>query len=272
MLMVAGVAGAASALAWVTTACSSFTADETPSGSEAGADGADGDAGARPPEDGGSESSGPAFCASHADAAACNDFDGTRLYDGWNVMMGDGGTIGTDDTLFVSPPRSMRSTLDGTHNADARLVRPLTVPVKRVRLSFQLRPTKLMLPSGGNMLSVAEIYCGDGAGLNEGTYLFIEGPANGLKVYGGPNTVNSEGLPPLPMDQWTRIVIDARFADTASAATIEIGTNSAVGIPISSTCTMDTIFEAKVGFSTYSGAIADGLFDDVLLEIDPAGP
>jgi len=153
------------------------------------------------------------------------------------------------------------------------LVRPLLAPVQRVRLSFQLRLTSLMLPSGGNTLSVAEIYCGDGQSLNEGTYVFIEGPANGLKVYGGPNTTVSAALPPVPMDQWTRIVIDGRFGGADSAATISIGNNpAAVTIPISPTCTMDSIFEAKVGFSTYSGAIGDGAFDDVLLEIDPTGP
>jgi hypothetical protein len=259
--------------ALIVPACGAFTADTTP----ANADGGGGADGATATGDGGSggeagstEAGSTGFCAMHTSVALCSDFDGPNELAGWNVDVTAGGSsLQTDAKIFRSAPRSLRSALAGAMITDARLTRPIPRAAKRVRVSFEVQLVGGALQTG-QQISIAEIYCG-GTALDKGAYVFVEEPAGLVAAYAGDSASTRTGLSPLNPNDWTPIVLDARFGLDPVVVVTVAGTSSAP-LPIAKTCATLPLFEVRLGLSTYTTVTAQGFLDNVLFEVDPTGP
>lgn len=258
--------------ALIVPACQAFTADATPANADGGgADGAtatgDGGSGG---EAGTTEAGSTGFCANHPPVELCSDFDGANELAGWNVDVTAGGSsLQTDAKIFRSAPRSLRSALAGAMITDARLTRPIPRAAKRVRVSFEVQLVRGALQTG-QQISIAEIYCG-GPALDEGAYVFVEEPAGLVAAYAGDNASTRTGLSPLNPNDWTPIVLDARFGPEPVVVITVAGTSSAP-LPIAKTCATLPLFEVRLGLSTYTTVTAQGFLDNVLFEVDPTGP
>lgn len=264
-LSLAVLSGAAA----IVQACSSFRAADEPT-AEAGIDAPSTTTG-----DGGLETSTGAssFCAAHVDAAGCADFDGVDLFDGWTPVTTDGGSLVTDETLFLSPPRSLRSTIvSDTAFTAARLTHPISPAAKRVRLSFVYRRGQGALASM-EQISIAEVFCSSGSAMSaEGVWVFLENPSFDVIVHdntgGAKDTMMT--MPPLVVNDWTPIVLDARLEGPSPTVDVTVGASSTVRFALSPSCLTYPTFDMIVGLSTYTpGVSGKGFFDNVLYEVNP---
>jgi hypothetical protein len=251
----------------IVQACTAFSAAVEPA-AEAGLDAPStttGDSGlATSTGDGG-------FCLEHADAEVCSDFDGVNPFDGWTRVTTDGGTLVTDETVSLSPPRSLRSTMvSNTTNTIARLTHAISPSAKRVRLSFEYKRGAGGLASM-EQISIAEVFCANAGGA-DGVWVFLESPTFDVIVhyfsaFGAETTMT---IPPLVANDWTHIIVDARLEGKSPTVDITVGAASARQFPLSPSCLTDPTFELVVGHSTYSpGVSAEGFFDNVLYEVNP---
>lgn len=245
------------ALAYLATtvgACSSFGVVDPPGGGEP-ADASAGDASDVP------------FCAAHASATLCRDFDpparvddgwtGTELLGGGAVLASNAESAGGAQSLHSVVARSPELSSRGRLYQDVASARP------RTRLSFDI---KIRTPAiiGTGELSVAELLCTT-AGVNDGAWLYYHassvGPVFGVETERGSRFAQLSA----PTDSWTHYEVDAHWS--RDLLVIRVDGGAPTRIPMASSCANAPNARVNIGLATINGSYAvDAFFDNVLYE------
>jgi hypothetical protein len=245
----------------VMAACGSFGAADSQPGIDAGIDAGDA-----------AEASTGSFCSTHP-ATVCSDFDGNDVFAGWAQSSEPPGLLGVSNSTFLSPSHALEAKLDGTSSPFARLARDVERTAKRVRFSYDVKLGEIAL-SAQEQISIGELLCADAPnGVFDGLWIFVEGPTRAVVGHSDKDATKT----PLPSlrDEWTHVVLDARFDSGAApggSVVVSIGGATAPALPLKTRCFDYPRAEVNVGLATFTSAKGNAFFDNIVYELDPVGP
>jgi hypothetical protein len=162
-------------------------------------------------------------CPSDPDALLCDNFDEGPLLGPWTIQSVAAGTLALSDAESVSPPSSLFAEItsaDGgmTGEGSASLVFNIPRTYSRIRNSYDIYFDQM----GARSAAIGSIYLIDGLRYYEVT-LFARGKMMGMDIFedgiqsdGGEITTPHPLTTPIPLDTWTRVILDIDFGPSPS--------------------------------------------------------
>ncbi len=237
----AGVSSALVALAVTNgVACSILTStDDLTGGSDASVDQAVTDApSSEASPEGAVDALPPAFCSTLSPAPAlCEDFDGTSSFDAQfsQDLVGSPNTIGADNTLSKSPPRSFFAHINAGSNpgrAYAYMFKTFAAPVARVSFAFDIMLVDVV---SGESSVVAGIVVNDGMPTRHALALILSGVDAQTEesfVAGGVTQYKDKVLSRFPVVKtWSRVEVDMALSPPTLTVKVD-GTTTLDGVAL----------------------------------------
>ncbi|WP_394834016.1 hypothetical protein LVJ94_46680 [Pendulispora rubella] len=203
--------------------------------------------------DGEGASDGP-FCKGRtAGHLLCADFDEGPVESGWDSLdLRSGGTIDTVTEPVRSSPNAALVRASADARAVAYLVKTLQGPVTQVHVAFDLRVESAGNGDSGATILKLETSAGHQVTFNVNNAGDALG-CSGAEFVAGAEPSSVVCATPLSMATWTRVDIEANYAEGSGYVVIRVGGRSEALVELPLHASLGTTFGVALGVRTYVG-------------------